>query len=156
MTAGEPAGVSIRRAAAGDWPGIRRLVTGAGLPLDGLGDSHAVFVAERAGRIVGTAAIERHGQDDTTAFLLRSVAVEDAVRGSGIGARLVDRVLSEAGTVAPVALLTGTAADYFPRFGFVPVDRTELPASLSASPELRGACPASARALLLRARRAAG
>jgi amino-acid N-acetyltransferase len=52
---------------------------------------------------------------------------------------------------APVALLTETADGWFPRFGFRPVPREALPAALSASAELRGACPATARALLRRA-----
>jgi amino-acid N-acetyltransferase len=152
MTAEEAGGVTIRRAGVDDRPAIRRLVTAAGLPLDGLTGSHAVFVAERTGRIIGVAAIERHGDDDATAYLLRSVAVEEDTRQSGIGTRLVERILREVRPGAPVALLTETAARYFRRFGFVPVDRAELPASLAASSELRGACPASARTLLLHGR----
>ncbi|MCI0572486.1 MAG: hypothetical protein L0Y66_17160 [Myxococcaceae bacterium] len=41
-------------------------------------------------------------------------------------------------------LLTTTAAESFPRFGFTHVDRSSLPPELHASEELRGACPASA------------
>lgn len=146
----EDIGVTIRRARTEDWPVIRRLVGAAGLPLDGLADCFAVFLAEHSGRIVGTAAMERHGDGADVAYLLRSVAVDDGVRRGGIGARLVDRALHAADPGAPVALLTETAADYFPRFGFIPIDRAALPASLAASRELRGACPASARALLRR------
>jgi amino-acid N-acetyltransferase len=46
-------------------------------------------------------------------------------------------------------LLTTTAAGYFPRFGFETVGREALPPVLSASEELRGACPASAIAMRL-------
>ena len=150
MTGEGTGGVTVRRAEAGDWPGIRRLVDAAGLPLDGLTDTHAMFVAARGDRVVGTAALERHGDGDDSAYLLRSVAVDDQCRHSGIGTVLVQRALSEVASGAPVALLTETAADYFPRFDFVPVDRDQLPAGLAASPELRGACPASAHALLRR------
>ena len=150
MTGEEVGGVAIRRARSDDWPGIRRLVGAAGLPLDGLTDDHAVFVAMCGDRLVGTATLERHGVDDGVAYLLRSVVVDDGAHGSGIGGRLVERTLSDAPPGRPVALLTETAAGWFPRFGFVAVDRAELPASLAGSEELRGACPASAQALLRR------
>jgi len=140
--------VTVRHAHVDDWPAVRRLVTAAGLPLDGLADSHAVFIAARADRIVGIAAVERHGDGTTTACLLRSLAVVDSDRRSGIGARLVERALGEVPPGGPVGLLTETAADYFPRFGFLPIDRAEFPPSLANFPELRGACPASAQALL--------
>jgi hypothetical protein len=45
-------------------------------------------------------------------------------------------------------LLTETAAEYFTRFGFAPVDRDRLPDSLGESAQLRGACPDSAQAML--------
>jgi amino-acid N-acetyltransferase len=146
----EAEGVTIRTADPADWPAIRALLAAAGLPTNGLAGSYRLFVAARAGRIVGTAALERHGDGADTAYLLRSVAVDPGARCSGLGARLVARALGEARGEAPVALLTETAAGYFPRFGFIPVDRAQLPATLSSSAELRGACPDSARALLRR------
>lgn len=50
-----------------------------------------------------------------------------------------------------VSLLTETAADYFPRFGFAWVTRDRLPPSLGACRELRGACPDSAVVMILEA-----
>jgi amino-acid N-acetyltransferase len=85
----------------------------------------------------------------TPRSLLHSAAVEPAWRGRGVGSALTAAALADVDTVGgPVALLTETAAGYFPRFGFTPVERGELPTALAASAELRGACPASARALL--------
>ena len=46
-----------------------------------------------------------------------------------------------------VYLLTTTAPDWFPRFGFTVTRREELPEVLDASEELRGACPGSAVAM---------
>ena len=46
-----------------------------------------------------------------------------------------------------VYLLTTTAPDWFPRFGFTVARREELPEVLNASEELRGACPSSAVAM---------
>jgi len=41
-------------------------------------------------------------------------------------------------------LLTTTAEEYFPSFGFEKVERSSVPAELNDSAELKGACPASA------------
>jgi amino-acid N-acetyltransferase len=46
-------------------------------------------------------------------------------------------------------LLTTSASDYFPRFGFERIGREALPSSLQASEEMRGACPSSAAAMRL-------
>jgi amino-acid N-acetyltransferase len=140
--------VLVRNAISADLPTVRRLVARAGLPLDGLDDA-AVLVGEAEGRIVGVVALEQHGSGPSRAFLLRSAAVDPDYRSRGVGAALVRAALDRVDSAgAPVALLTETAAGYFLRFGFVPVNRTELPSSLEASAELRGACPASAQAFL--------
>ena len=52
--------------------------------------------------------------------------------------------------LAELYLLTTTAEGFFPRLGWEPVARAELPAELAGSQELRGACPASAAAMRLR------
>ena len=151
LTGTKPEGppVLVREAAPADLATVQSLVAGSGLPLDGLSDAAVVLVADTRGAIVGTVALERHGDGADTAFLLRSAAVEPAWRGRSIGAAITAAVLTHVDRVgAPVALLTETAAAYFPRFGFADVDRAVLPTALAASAELRGACPASARALL--------
>jgi amino-acid N-acetyltransferase len=141
--------VLVHEATPADLAAISDLIAAAGLPLAGLDDAALVLRAEEAGALVGTVALERHGTGDATAFLLRSAAVAPAWRGRGLGAALTAAALAHVDAAgAPVALLTETAAGYFPRFGFVPVDRERLPAALAASAELQGACPASARALL--------
>jgi len=141
--------VRVREAAPADLPAVHDLVAAAGLPLDGLDDAAHVLVAERAGGVVGVVALERHGNDGRPVFLLRSAAVDAAERERGIGAALVSAALALVDEArGEVALLTETAAGYFPRFGFAAVDRGALPAALAASAELRGACPASAHAFL--------
>jgi amino-acid N-acetyltransferase len=141
--------VSVREATPADLATISDLVAAAGLPLAGLDGAAHLWVAEEAGELVGAVALERHGTGTATAYLLRSAAVAPASRGRGLGAALTAVALAHVDAAgAPVALLTETAASYFRRFGFVPVDRDRLPPALAASAELRGACPASARALL--------
>jgi amino-acid N-acetyltransferase len=151
MTGPAVPGVTIRAATPDDRPAAPELIAGAGLPLDGLEDA-ALLVADEDGAVVGTVALERYGDGRGTVYLLRSAAVAPEHRGRGIGAALTAAALERVDAErAPVALLTETADGWFPRFGFRPVPREALPAALSASAELRGACPATARALLRRA-----
>jgi amino-acid N-acetyltransferase len=141
--------VRVREAAPADLPAVHELVRAAGLPLEGLDDAAHVLVAVADGVVVGTVALERHDDASGPVFLLRSAAVGTSCRSRGIGAVLVTAALAVVDTAsAEVALLTETAADYFPRFGFRPVPRDALPAALAASAELGGACPVSAAALL--------
>lgn len=143
--------LALRPAARADWPAIRALLEANGLPTAGAEDHLATFaVALRGGangvtdgtEIVGVAGVELHGD----VALLRSVAVAPGLHGQGIGDALVGRVLAEAQRrgIVRLFLLTTTAADWFPRFGFARLPREQAPAALAASAEFRGACPASA------------
>ena len=51
-----------------------------------------------------------------------------------------------------VYLLTTTAGDYFPRFGFQHADRQTAPDAIRQSREFSEACPASAQMLVLHLR----
>ncbi len=133
----------LRAAKPADHPPVTALLDRLGLPLAGVSsDLDGFVVAESAGRIVGTAAVEAYGH----VGLLRSVAVDPDLQGAGLGAALVERVLdaARAAGVDDVFLLTTTAERYFPRHGFAVVSRDDVPAALHASAEVRGACPASA------------
>ncbi|MEX2181069.1 MAG: arsenic resistance N-acetyltransferase ArsN2 [Gemmatimonadaceae bacterium] len=135
--------IPIRPATAADGPAVRALLLGASLPLDGVPDDVANFiVAERGGQVVGAIGLERHG----AVGLLRSAVVSPSARGTGIGEALVRALLAQARTdaITELVLLTTTADRWFPRFGFAPIARHDVPAALGASAELRGACPASA------------
>ena len=135
--------VSLRRAVHADHEAVTTLLRDSQLPTDGVAEWLDQFwVAEHQGRVVGMAGMERYGDSG----LLRSVAVTQEWRGTGIGRTLVERVLEEgrAAGVREVYLLTTTAEHYFPRLGFGCVDRETVPAALQASAEFKGACPASA------------
>jgi amino-acid N-acetyltransferase len=123
---------------------VAELVTASRLPTAGLAGAWRTWVAVDGDQLLGTASLERHGD----ALLLRSVAVRAGQRGRGVGAELVRAALAAAGPRRPVALLTETAAGWFPRFGFRPVERAALDPALAASAELAGACPATAQAFL--------
>jgi amino-acid N-acetyltransferase len=117
------------------------LLESAALPVAGIEDADFI-VADRAGVIVGCAAIERRA----AAGLLRSVAVDAACRGIGIGNALVAHVIAAASRekTDPIVLLTTTAADWFARYAFTRITREDVPAALLASAEFQGACPDSA------------
>ncbi|HTO76699.1 MAG TPA: arsenic resistance N-acetyltransferase ArsN2 [Thermoanaerobaculia bacterium] len=135
--------VELRRAEKPDLEDISTLLRESRLPVDGLSDAlaHAV-VASSGRRIVGCVALELH---DGVA-LLRSLAVSANARGRGLGARLTREALEMARTLGTrdVYLLTETARDFFPRFGFAVEDRAAAPVALRSSVEFRSACPASA------------
>lgn len=135
---------SIRAATAGDLDAVEIALRDSDLPLDGLrdqfGDGYAV--AESAGRIIGVEGIEIHGRDG----LLRSAAVISSWRGKGVGDALTrDRIdWARRRGLRSLYLLTTTAGDYFPRFGFERADRGSAPSAVQASKEFSEACPSSA------------
>lgn len=133
----------IRPATTGDLPAVEQLLVTTGLPVDGVGENFRDFiVAEEENEIAGVIGLERYG----ATALLRSAAVAADSRGTGIGGRLVETILERAVAhgVREVYLLTTTAADYFPRFGFTEAPRSNAPEQMRASREFRGACPATA------------
>ena len=133
----------IESATTRDLPEIRALLERLHLPLAGV-DEHlqTVLVAREGAQIVGTAALELYADG----ALLRSVAVEPRQQGRQLGHRLTDAALHLAAShgARAVFLLTTTAERFFPRFGFEPIAREDVPSSVRTSVEFQSACPASA------------
>jgi amino-acid N-acetyltransferase len=139
-------GFAIEPARATDLGGVLDLLRRSKLPTDDL-ERHldTTLVARRQGTVVGSAALELYG----TGALLRSVAVDASLRGLGLGHQLTDAALALAREkrVLTVYLLTTTAGDFFPRFGFRPIARAEVAQPVQQSVEFTSACPASAQAM---------
>lgn len=134
---------SLRPAATGDFNPLVGLLEASGLPTAGLTAAlDDFYVAEYEGRVVGAVGLEPYG----ASALLRSAVVDPALRGSGIGEALVRRILEHARErgISELFLLTTTAERYFPRFGFSPIARDDVPGAVRESVEFREACPASA------------
>ncbi len=150
-----PTSVTLRAAEPDDWRAIAALLTDADLPLAGAEErlSDFIVVEGAGGTLLGCGALERYMLADgaPASALLRSLAVAPAARGLGLGALLVERLLATVreSDVADVTLLTTTAADYFPRFGFQTITREQAPLAVRASVEFREACPTSATVMLL-------
>ena len=139
----------MQRATATDLPAVLELLEANQLPTAGVQDHLEHSRLEFAGdELIACAGLEIHGR----AGLLRSVAVSEDHRSTGLGKKLVQAILEHAKAhhLSSISLLTETAQDYFPRFGFQITPRASLPESLHASSEFRGACPDSAIAMTLK------
>lgn len=138
----------VHSARLDDGPAIEALLNSCGLPVDGVGHLLAttpewVLVARDAHHaIVAVAGIEPAGSDG----LLRSVAVREDWRAHGLARELVQRLIgqAEARGLSALYLLTTTAEQYFPRFGFAPIARALVPSSVAGTIEFTSACPATA------------
>ena len=140
--------IDVAQAGAADLPDILALLARSRLPPDGLARHVAsTIVARDRGRIVGSAAVELYGR----VGLLRSVAVDEALRGRGLGIRLTAAAvdLARARGLRIVYLLTETAGGFFPRFGFRPVSRGDVDPAVLQSVEFTTACPTSALVMAL-------
>jgi amino-acid N-acetyltransferase len=132
-----------------DLDAVCALLRESGLPTDGL-DAHvaSALVARDNGVIVGSAALELY----PPYALLRSVAVAASMRGTGIGLRLTAEAIALARRhgVGYLYLLTETAAGFFPKAGFVPIERDDVPIEVRRSVEFTSVCPKSAQVMTYR------
>lgn len=138
--------VAFRAATGGDLASVQALLRDSHLPVDGVAECISDFiVAESGGDVIGAIGLETYSPYG----LLRSAAVADAWRGKGIGRSLVNALLADekSRNLDAIYLLTTTAENYFPAFGFTRIARDDVPEELMASAEFRGACPASAIAM---------
>lgn len=141
---------TIRAANELDLGAVQSTLRDSNLPLDGLadqfGDAYAVAVRDES--VIGVEGIEVYGDDG----LLRSAAVVANWRGKGVGDALTrDRIeWARRRGLRSLYLLTTTAGDYFPRFGFERVDRDIAPDAIRGSREFSEACPSSALFMRLR------
>lgn len=140
--------IKIRPATDADWPRVAELLQTAQLPLEGAQAHLSSFIlAFQQAELIGCAGLEPYGESG----LLRSVAVKSTARGTGVGQTLVQEVLQAAqtGGMRCVLLLTETAGNYFPRFGFQTITRAEVPQAVQASVEFTTACPDTATVMML-------
>lgn len=100
------------------------------------------YFAVRDGNRVGVGGLEVNG----TAGLLRSVVVEEAYRGQGVGGALVAALEERAADngVGTLYLLTTTAAPFFAARGYEELDRERVPPAIRETTEFAELCPASA------------
>ena len=142
---------ALRPAAEADYPAVAALLDAAGLPTAGIPRALPDFLVAEAGddgRVLGAIGLEPYG----SAALLRSAVVDPSERGTGVGHALVRALLVHATArgFRELYLLTTTAEEFFPRFGFERIRREEVPVAVRDSVEFRESCPASATVMRLR------
>lgn len=140
--------MDIRPATPGELAPVLDLLQRSKLPTAGLAEHReTLLVAVDGGRIVGSAALELYGE----AVLLRSVAVDPAQRGRGLGLALTHAALDLATDqgAAAVYLLTETAGKFFDRLGFRPIPRAQAESAVGRSVEFTSTCPTSATCMVL-------
>lgn len=138
----------LDRAHEADLSSILNLLKNCELPPDDF-ESHlnTTVIARNRSEIIGCAALEMY----KPYALLRSVAVTSSYRTKGIGRALTKAALelAHAEDVMQVFLLTETAPDFFSKFGFQSIDRSQVPEMVRHSVEFTTACPESALAMEL-------
>jgi N-acetylglutamate synthase-like GNAT family acetyltransferase len=142
------ADVTLEAAGPDDLGEVRRLLEVAGLPVADVGRSGQEFlVARSGGRLVGCVGAELHGP----AALLRSLAVDPARRGEGVGEALLRAVvdLARRRGARDLFALTTTIEPLLARRGFVRVERGEVPADVRRSAEFTTLCPGSSACMRL-------
>ncbi len=141
-------GITIEAAGAAELPAVLELLDRVQLPGEDL-ENHldGMLVARRAGQVVGSATLELYGES----ALLRSVVVDAGLQGRGLGVGLTQAALDlarERGVVR-VYLLTETAGEFFPRFGFRRVARSDVAPEVTRSVEFGSVCPDTALVMQL-------
>ncbi|MCU7919345.1 MAG: GNAT family N-acetyltransferase [Candidatus Thiodiazotropha sp. (ex Epidulcina cf. delphinae)] len=135
-----------RQATDADLQTIKELLDIGKLPLDDCAEHIEDFIViEEKGKIIGMGGLEICG----AVGLVRSIVVDPAYRGSGIAKnifRLIE-VRAIALGINRLYLLTESATEYFARLGFSIQERSEVPASVMATRQLKELCPSSARVM---------
>lgn len=132
-------------ATAEDLESVRALLRDCGLPEADLAAEHMPdFLLLKApdGSLRGCIGLQRAAADG----LLRSLAVDAAARGQGLGAALLAAVHGHAAAcgVERLYLLTTTAPQFFAAHGYTRCNRSDVPSRLQSMSEFAGVCPASA------------
>ena len=122
---------------------VEALLSEAQLPIADLASSRSLNLLglRGGGRLVGVVGVEVYGG----VGLLRSLAVEQAHRNSGLGSSLVSNAETWAAKqgIKTLYLLTTTAAQFFAKRGYEAVPRSEAPAAIAATAQFSDLCPAS-------------
>jgi amino-acid N-acetyltransferase len=113
---------------------VTALVTAAHLPPWGIDEHlHNFVVAEQDGRIVGCGGYEAYPAGECA--LVRSMAVDESLRGSGLGSRILAWVEEQATSkgMTHLFLFTMGAHDFYLRFGWADATLDDIPEAAHGS-----------------------
>ena len=99
------------------------------------------------GILIGSGGLEQYGNTG----LLRSIAVDEKLRGLALGKEIVDNIIEKAKQlkIKDLYLLTETAHNYFLKKGFQDVPRDAVPDAIKQSTEFSQVCQVSATVMKL-------
>ncbi|SIO51584.1 arsenic resistance N-acetyltransferase ArsN2 [Paraburkholderia phenazinium] len=137
--------MQIRNANEADLGTIQNLLNANDLPVEDLSTAliEGFLVAEDAsGTIVGSGGLEQIG----SSVLLRSLALKQEWRGTGVARRLVELLEDNARSLGQqeVWLLTTTAERFFERAGYERVSRDDVPGDVRLCRQFATLCPSTA------------
>lgn len=142
--------VTLRKAVDADMDYVQSLLEANALPVADVREQAGCFFIATVGdgadeQAVGCGGLEIYGPHG----LLRSIVVEESVRGEGYGHALCDELEARAqeSGVEELYLLTTTAASFFGARGYEKVDRTDVPERIRRTTEFADLCPGSATCL---------
>jgi amino-acid N-acetyltransferase len=139
--------MDVRTATAQDLPAVTALLADAGLSTVGVDpDTVTLLVAEDAGAVVGAAAVEAHSGHG----LLRSVVVDERLRGRALGTELVTAAVARAADsgLTDLWLLTESAEGFFATQGWRRMTAADIPETMQISPEYAARCSDSAAVMV--------
>jgi amino-acid N-acetyltransferase len=118
------------------------LLKKADLPVKDVEIGRQTYLVVVAGsRVVGTVGVEAYGRHG----LLRSLAVDEKLRGRGLGIELTEEMVEKSRSlgIRELYLLTMTAGPFFEKLGFEKTERAKAPAALQGMTEFTSLCPVS-------------
>jgi len=133
----------FQRPAAVDLAAVCDLLSVSHLPSEDVAEHLDNFLAVWDGkRLVGVVGIEIRNEGG----LLRSLAVDPAYRGTGLGKALTKEILSHAVSkgIRNVGLLTTTAEKFFAKHGFLSMPGERIPEWIKVSKEYSVYCSSTA------------
>jgi amino-acid N-acetyltransferase len=134
---------SILPATSDETEAIRALLIQAELPGEDFTQHLNHFLtAKQNSTLAGAVGLEIYDE----LGLLRSLVVEASYRGQGLGKKLCEQIFAYAQSqgVKKLYLLTTTAANFFPKLDFSPIDRDSVPPAIRATEEFASICPSTA------------
>jgi len=139
VTTGRHSLATLRPATPDDLPAITALLEAAHLPPWELEQHLDNFVvAEQDGRVVGAGGLETY--PNCAAGLVRSMAVDEPLRGTGLGRRILEWVMQRAADdgLPQIFLFTRDAREFYVHFGFSDVTLDEFPEAMHTSAQYQG------------------
>ncbi len=145
--------LKIEEARKSDYAALVDLLKTTNLPPDGIEphmDSFLVIrhpqAAAKLELLIGSVGLEIYGRS----ALLRSLAVHPNFQGTGLGTRLVNRVieLAKKKGITRIYLLTDTAEGFFKKKRFTVVTRNQVPEDVKQSIEFTTLCTSSPSMML--------